>query len=69
MTSLNYGFALLGNSGIFLKKYKEDPQLLQYQLYDFALGAIGNLTTLKGKTLVEVGCGRGGCFRYIVNEY
>ncbi len=24
---------------------------------------------MKGKVLIEVGCGRGGCFRYIVNEY
>ena len=24
---------------------------------------------MRGKVLVEVGCGRGGCFRFVVSEY
>lgn len=43
--------------------------MLQYQMYDYLLNVIGAQKTLRGKTFIEVGCGRGGCFRYIVNEY
>ena len=69
MTALNYGYALLSDSGTYLEKYKDDMHVLQYQMYDYCLNVVGGQKTLRGKTFIEIGCGRGGCFRYIVDEY
>jgi len=69
ITALNYGYALLSDSGIYLEKFKDNINVLQYQMYDYLLNVIGGQKTLRGKTFIEVGCGRGGCFRYIVDEY
>lgn len=69
VTALNYGYALLSDNGIFLEKYKDDFQVYSYQLYDYALSIVGGVKSLQGKDLVEVGCGRGGCFRYVIDEY
>ncbi len=70
INTLNYGYAPLEGSGIYLEKYKDDIfDVYQFQMYDNGLSRVGGIKSLKGKTLVEVGCGRGGSFRYIVNEY
>ena len=69
ITVLNYGYALLSDSGIYLEKFKDNINVLQYQMYDYLLSVIGGQKSLRGKTFIEVGCGRGGCFRYIVDEY
>jgi cyclopropane fatty-acyl-phospholipid synthase-like methyltransferase len=33
------------------------------------MNIIGGQKTLSGKTLIEVGCGRGGCLRYIIDQF
>ena len=38
-------------------------------MYDHTISLCGKDKNLKGKTLVEVCCGRGGCFKFMVDEY
>ncbi len=65
---LNYGYAILNDDGVYLDNLKTDPVVLQYQLYDMAVLSIGGVNDLTYKTFIEVGCGRGGCFMYLVDK-
>ncbi len=69
MTVMNYGYAVLSDSGVYLDKYKHDPLVLQLQMYDYLVTMVGGIKDMKGKTLVEVGSGRGGAFKYMVEEF
>ncbi|KAM3131077.1 hypothetical protein pb186bvf_016775 [Paramecium bursaria] len=62
-TSMNYGFALLTDKGVFLNNLSDKQQEEQYclQLYNKLLEKPGNF---KGKKLLEVGSGRGGGLHY-----
>jgi hypothetical protein len=60
---MNYGYASLeSHDGVYLEKYRNDEVVYQYQLYDYLVSKMGSLKTLQGKTMIEVGCGRGGAF-------
>ena len=69
IVALNYGYALLSDTGKYLDKYSGDKFVYQYQLYDFLINMVGGIKNMKGKVLIEVGCGRGGCFRFVTTEY
>jgi SAM-dependent methyltransferase len=69
LVSFNYGYALLGDNGIYLEKYKEQINVYQLQLYDYVIHMVGGVRDMQGKVMVEVSCGRGGGFRYLVDEY
>ena len=60
---------MLSDSGKYLDKYSEDKFVYQYQLYDFLISMVGGVKNMRGKVLIEVGCGRGGCFRFVASEY
>ena len=38
-------------------------------MYDHAITEVGSIKDMKGKTLLEIGCGRAGCFNYVVTEF
>ena len=66
---MNYGYALLSQDGVYLDEYNQNSSVLQYQLYDHAIMMNGTFKDMKGKTLLEIGCGRGGCFKFMLQEF
>ena len=69
ITSLNLGFALLNLDGIFLEDHRNDSNVLQYQLYHYAIEHCANIKSMKDKVFLEIGCGRGGCMKYVSQTF
>ena len=67
--SINYGYAILSEEGIYLENYRQSQQVLNYQLYDYAILMNASIKDMRGKTLLEVSCGRGGGLKYIIDEF
>jgi hypothetical protein len=59
---MNYGYALLEPNGApLVLEPADEPDRLCIQLYHHTVGE----TSLEGKDVLEVGCGRGGGASYI----
>ncbi|CDW73059.1 UNKNOWN [Stylonychia lemnae] len=69
LDTANYGFAILSEDGIYLDNYKRNESVLNYQLYDHAVLMHANISDLRGKTLMDVSCGRGGGLRHLIEEF
>ena len=63
---MNYGYGSNNDSGIFMDT--KSGEIFGLQLYNFIVMQNSDISTMDGKTLVEIGCGRGGGLNYIVNE-
>jgi hypothetical protein len=63
---MNYGYAALNDDGIYLKDHIHHPWVLSMQLYHHAVLSIANIKSLKDKTLLEVGSGRGGGLNFLM---
>lgn len=37
-------------------------------MYDMAICTLAGISNMTGKNLIEVGCGRGGCLKYITDK-
>eukprot|EP01015_Nassula_variabilis_P023586 TRINITY_DN4433_c0_g1_i11.p1 TRINITY_DN4433_c0_g1~~TRINITY_DN4433_c0_g1_i11.p1 ORF type:complete len:256 (+),score=45.21 TRINITY_DN4433_c0_g1_i11:66-833(+) len=67
--TMNYGYALLNENGrtINLKNEDEDERF-SLQLYNLVATGMGKINSLKDKTVLEIGSGRGGGL-YFVKTY
>jgi len=63
---MNYGYAVLNENG-HLVALKEEDQEERFclQLYHYVATSLNTVKNLAGKTVVEVGCGRGGGLNYV----
>lgn len=62
---INAGYAKLTHDGITLEDYSQNPEVYRYQLYHHVVIENGGLKNMKGKTLLETGCGKGGGLHYL----
>lgn len=67
LTILNVGYAdLNATNGLFLEgESKNSFDKYRLQLYHKIIVNNGDLKSMEGKTLVDVGCGRGGGLNYL----
>jgi hypothetical protein len=69
LTLINVGYAdLKKDDGIFLKNniLRKSFDRNRLQLYHHCVIDNGELEDMRGKTILETGCGRGGGLNYIV---
>ena len=66
---MNYGYALLSSDGKYINKLKKEDEFERFplQMYHYIATGLGNFKDLKEKTVLDIGCGRGGGLEYIVN--
>lgn len=66
-TAMNYGFAEMTENGHSKQVLdaQDEPQRFNYQLYHVIASGLGSMADLRGKTVLEIGCGRGGGLRYV----
>lgn len=69
METINYGYALLSENGVYLDKYRHNIHVLNYQLYDYATLMNASIKHMRDHSLLEIGCGRGGGLRYVIDEF
>ena len=63
---MNYGYASLSEKdGIFLKEEKANPWVHSVQLYHHCVISLSQISSLKDKTMLEVGSGRGGGLMHV----
>lgn len=67
LTHLNAGYADISQDGIFLSDLATHPEIYHIQLYHFLVANLGNIKSMKGQSVLETGCGRGGGLNYIMN--
>lgn len=71
--TMNYGYALLTDDGKMiedlLKEEGDKNEIFSLQLYYFITGTQKAFKTLKGKTLLEVGSGRGGGISFLTRHF
>ena len=71
--TMNYGYALLNDDGKMiddiLTEEGDKREVFSLQLYYFITGTQKAFTTLSGKTLVEVGSGRGGGISFLTRHF
>jgi ubiquinone/menaquinone biosynthesis C-methylase UbiE len=69
--TMNYGYALLSSDGKLLNDLKEDQdkkEIFSIQLYHYTASVLSEVTKMEGKTLVEVGSGRGGGLSFLTRN-
>lgn len=70
---MNYGYALLTDDGKMiedlLKEESDKRETFSLQLYYFITGTNKAFDSLEGKTLVEVGSGRGGGLSFLTRTF
>ena len=64
---MNAGYADISQDGIFLNELASHPEIYHMQLYHFIVANLGNIKHMKGQSVLETGCGRGGGLNYIMN--
>ena len=63
---INVGFASLEKpDGVFVEKLRGMFDCLRIQLYHYVVITCGGVQTMKGKNVIETGCGRGGGINYL----
>lgn len=67
LTFINSGYAKVSHDGIVLQEIAENPELFRIQLYNHCVVNAGGFKSMKGKSLLETGCGKGGGLHYLVN--
>lgn len=68
---MNYGYALLNEDGKILDDLTEEVEINEMyclQLYYYISATKGNVKSMKGKTLLEVGSGRGGGLTFLTKR-
>lgn len=65
LTLCNAGYAKLSHDGIILEDYSQNPEVFRIQLYNHCVINNGSLKSMKGKTILETGCGLGGGLLYL----
>lgn len=71
--TMNYGYALLTDDGKMMEELLTEEQdkreTFSLQLYYFITGTNKAIKSLEGKTLVEVGSGRGGGVSFLTRHF
>lgn len=68
---MNYGYALLSADGKMLADLQEEQdrqEIFSIQLYHYTASVLSEVTKMAGKTLVEVGSGRGGGLSFLTRN-
>jgi len=65
LTIPTVGYADNSATGVYLEGFKHHLEVLQMQLYNFVTLTMSGIPTLEGKTVVELGCRRGGGLAYL----
>lgn len=68
LTLVNAGYAKLSDEGIYLEEFSQNPEVYRYQLYDHVVLRFGDVQSLKGKSLLETGCGFGGGLNFLCQK-
>ena len=68
--TMNYGYGLLSKDGKILsdellQEEQDRREMFSIQLYYYTASVLPNITDMSGKTLVEVGSGRGGGLSFL----
>lgn len=66
--TMNYGYALFTNNGKLLHDLQEEQdrhEIFSIQLYYYTSSYLSNVESMEGKTLVEIGSGRGGGLSFL----
>lgn len=71
--TMNYGYALLSDDGHMidnlLTEEQDKHECFSLQLYYFITGTNKAFKSLEGKTLVEIGSGRGGGISFLTRQF
>ena len=64
---MNYGYATITKDGKLVQnlKKRDEEERFQYQLYHFTATQMNEMVNCQGKSVLEVGCGRGGGLNYV----
>lgn len=64
---LNFGFASLQeDDGIYFSEEKENKLCLNLQLYEYTIKQQAKVQDMKGKRVLDLGCGRGGGLTFVI---
>ena len=66
--TMNYGYALLSTDGKLLSDLQEEQdrrEVFSIQLYYYTASVLPEIKKMNGKTLLEVGSGRGGGLSFL----
>ncbi len=69
--TMNYGYALLSTDGKLLSDLTEEQdrrEVFSIQLYYYTASVLPEIAKMAGKTLVEVGSGRGGGLSFLTRH-
>ena len=69
--TMNYGYALLSDDGKLLSDLTEEQdrrEVFSIQLYYYTASVLPEVNKMNGKTLVEVGSGRGGGLSFLTRH-
>jgi len=69
--TMNYGYALLSQDGRILQDITEEQdrrEVFSIQLYLYTASVLPEIASMKGKTLLEVGSGRGGGLSFLTRR-
>ena len=66
---MNVGYSDDSSDGIYFKdELQAHPEIYHIQLYHYVVMLFGEIKTLKNKSLLELGGGKGGGIDYLMNE-
>jgi len=65
MTHINVGYADVSQDGIFVTDLESHPEIYHIQLYHYLVVNLGGIKNMKGKSMLETGCGKGGGLNYL----
>ena len=69
--TMNYGYALLSKDGRILQDISEEQdrrEVFSIQLYLYTASVLPEIASMEGKTLLEVGSGRGGGLSFLTRK-
>ena len=69
--TMNYGYALLSKDGKILQDISEEQdrrEVFSIQLYLYTASVLPEIGSMEGKTLLEVGSGRGGGLSFLTRK-
>jgi len=62
---MNVGYADVSQDGIFITDQESHSEIYHIQLYHYLVVSLGGIKNMKGKVLLETGCGKGGGIKYL----